>query len=85
MAEKVNLAQLKGELVELKEKEEELRSEFKRLVNRTANLVLEMIRIPVEECQTEKLLENAKKLNQLKKEILSTEERIKELEKSLEV
>ncbi len=44
-----------------------------------------MVRVPVEECKTEKLLEKAKKLNELKREILSARERIKELEKALGV
>ena len=83
MAEKLNLKELKGELIELKEKEEKLTEEFKRLVNQTANLVLEMVRVPVEDCKTEKLKENANRLNQMKKEILSAREKIKELEKAL--
>ncbi len=85
MSEKLNFKELKGELVELKEKEEKLTAEFKKLVNETANLSLEMIRVPVQECKTEKLKENAQKLNQMKKEVLSARERIKELEKALEV
>lgn len=84
MAKEMNLLQLKGELIELKEKEEKLRADFKRLVNETANLALEMVRVPVEECKTDKLKENVQKLSQMKKEILSTVERIKEIEKALE-
>ena len=85
MSEKLNLKELKGELVELKEKEEKLTAEFKKLVNETANLSLEMIRVPVQECKTEKLKENANKLNQMKKEILSVRQRIEEIEKTLGV
>ena len=85
MAKEMNLLQLKGELVELKEKEEKLRADFKKLVNETANLALEMVRVPVEECKTDKLKENVQKLSQMKKEILSTVERIKEIEKTLGV
>jgi len=82
MAEK-NIRELKGELLELKEKEKNLREVFKKLVNTTANLVLEMIRVPVEDCDTQNLQENARKLHTLRREVLSVSARIKEIEKLL--